>query len=75
MDPARTFKESLTSRPELENSQGHSLTSSSAATSSALPSGPDIADARRSGVGGIDSPPLLHNSLHTNCCKKMISTF
>jgi hypothetical protein len=23
MDPARTFKESLTSRPELENSQGH----------------------------------------------------
>jgi len=25
MDPARTFKESLTSRPELENSQGHKL--------------------------------------------------
>jgi hypothetical protein len=24
MDPARKFKESLTSRPELENSQGHS---------------------------------------------------
>jgi hypothetical protein len=24
MDPARMFKESLTSRPELENSQGHS---------------------------------------------------
>jgi hypothetical protein len=23
MDPARMFKESLTSRPELENSQGH----------------------------------------------------
>jgi len=25
MDPARMFKESLTSRPELENSQGHQL--------------------------------------------------
>ena len=25
MDPARLFKESLTSRPELENSQGQSL--------------------------------------------------
>ncbi|SDJ05976.1 hypothetical protein SAMN05216338_10381 [Bradyrhizobium sp. Rc2d] len=25
MDPARMFKESLTSRPELENSQGHRL--------------------------------------------------
>ena len=24
MDPARMFKESLTPRPELENSQGHS---------------------------------------------------
>jgi hypothetical protein len=24
MDPARMFKESLTSRPELENNQGHS---------------------------------------------------
>lgn len=27
MDPARMFKESLTSRPELENSQGQSETS------------------------------------------------
>jgi hypothetical protein len=26
MDPARMFKESLTSRPELENSQGHDQT-------------------------------------------------
>ena len=26
MDPARMFKESLTSRPELENSQGHKQT-------------------------------------------------
>lgn len=41
MDPARTFKESLTSRPELENSQGqkralatHSITSSARASSS-----------------------------------------
>ena len=25
MDPARTFKESLTSRPELENSQGQNF--------------------------------------------------
>lgn len=25
MDPARMFKESLTSRPELENSQGHKV--------------------------------------------------
>jgi hypothetical protein len=33
--------------------QGHSLTSSSAATRSAFPSGPDIADARRSGVGNM----------------------
>jgi hypothetical protein len=31
MDPARTFKESLTSRPELENSQGHKLSSSGCA--------------------------------------------
>jgi hypothetical protein len=28
MDPARMFKESLTSRPELENSQGQIATSS-----------------------------------------------
>jgi hypothetical protein len=27
MDPARMFKESLTSRPELENSQGQKATS------------------------------------------------
>jgi hypothetical protein len=27
MDPARMFKESLTPRPELENSQGHLQTS------------------------------------------------
>ena len=50
---------------------GHSLTSSSAATRSALPSGPDIPDARRSGVGGMTSPPLLRSLLHTNCCKQV----
>jgi len=31
MDPARMFKESLTSRPELENSQGHLRTLAQAA--------------------------------------------
>jgi hypothetical protein len=46
---------------------GHSLTSSSAVTRSAVPSGPDLADARRTGVGGMTSPPLLH----TNCCKQV----
>ena len=37
MDPARTFKESLTSRPELENSQGQTATSAGDGTNSALP--------------------------------------
>lgn len=31
MDPARMFKESLTPRPELENSQGHKRTSAARA--------------------------------------------
>jgi hypothetical protein len=26
---------------------------------------------RRSGVGGMTSPPLLHSLLHTNCCKQV----
>jgi hypothetical protein len=37
MDPARKFKESLTSRPELENSQGHFRTSMHAMPRSVLP--------------------------------------
>ena len=36
MDPARMFKESLTSRPELENSQGQKQTSAYARVMSAL---------------------------------------
>jgi len=36
MDPARMFKESLTSRPELENSQGQKLPFSSAQAMSGL---------------------------------------
>ena len=44
MDPARTFKESLTSRPELENSQGQSRHFDSAPRTSALPRSADIAD-------------------------------
>jgi hypothetical protein len=50
---------------------GHSLTSSSAAMRSALPSGTDIADARRIRAGGMTSLPLLHNLLHTNCCDQV----
>jgi hypothetical protein len=37
MDPARMFKESLTSRPELENSQGQIRKSGRATGQSALP--------------------------------------
>ena len=36
MDPARMFKESLTSRPELENSQGQEQTSRAQAPMSVL---------------------------------------
>jgi hypothetical protein len=36
MDPARMFKESLTSRPELENSQGQSRTSADESAESVL---------------------------------------
>lgn len=43
MDPARMFKESLTSRPELENSQGHKRQSTQAQPASGLPSIADIA--------------------------------
>jgi hypothetical protein len=42
MDPARMFKESLTSRPELENSQGHRRRSATEARTSALPQTPDL---------------------------------
>jgi hypothetical protein len=37
MDPARMFKESLTSRPELENSQGQSRRFDCVPPTSALP--------------------------------------
>jgi hypothetical protein len=42
MDPARMFKESLTSRPELENSQGQSRPFHPNANESGLPLIPDI---------------------------------
>src|ERR1700751_4838719 len=41
MDPARMFKESLTSRPELENSQGHSRRFGGVPMTSGLPSRAD----------------------------------
>ena len=37
MDPARMFKESLTSRPELENSQGHSSSNARRSMSQVYP--------------------------------------
>ena len=37
MDPARMFRESLTSRPELENSQGHERTPAATRSWSASP--------------------------------------
>src|SRR6185295_20421270 len=43
MDPARMFEESLTSRPELENSQGQTQKSECATGQSALPSRTDVA--------------------------------
>ena len=42
MDPARMFKESLTSRPELENSQGQFQKSERATVRSASTPTPDI---------------------------------
>jgi hypothetical protein len=42
MDPARMFKESLTSRPELENSQGQSRHFGRRPTTSGLPLETDI---------------------------------
>jgi hypothetical protein len=42
MDPARMFRESLTSRPELENSQGHLQTFGEFKRMSALPPEADI---------------------------------
>jgi hypothetical protein len=46
MDPARIFTESLTPRPELENSQGHTRPFSDVASMSELQSG------RRADIGG-----------------------
>jgi len=46
MDPARTFKESLTSRPELENSQDHFRKSTVVTGMSVLPSGAALAGLR-----------------------------
>jgi len=43
MDPARMFKESLTSRPELENSLGHKQTWRRTVGVSALPPRTDFA--------------------------------
>jgi hypothetical protein len=42
MDPARMLKESLTSRPELENSQGHFRKFGLVTEMSGLPSQADI---------------------------------
>lgn len=42
MDPARMFKESLTSLPELENSQGQSRWSAPESGSSGPPPAPDM---------------------------------
>ena len=47
MDPARMFKESLTSRPELENSQGHLRRFGDVPTTSALPLETDNVTVRR----------------------------
>ena len=49
MDPARIFKESLTSRPELENSQGQNRKSAFVIARSALP--PPISDIARGQAG------------------------
>ena len=51
MDPARMFKESLTSRPELENSQGPKPTFLTASEMSAMGRpGTDIELDARSGI-------------------------
>ena len=52
MDPARMFKESLTSCPELENSQGQTATWTAVGARSASPMKTDIAPAfRRTALG------------------------
>ena len=45
MDPARMFKESLTSRPELENSLGHFQTFGESDGMSAIPRWSQLVDA------------------------------
>jgi hypothetical protein len=47
MDPARMFKESLTSPPELENSQGQKQTSRGGSTTSASAPKADIDQSAR----------------------------
>ena len=51
MDPARMLKESLTSRPELENSQGQQRTSRPSCGMSVLPPATDL------------KRPLRHHSI------------
>jgi len=62
MDPARTFKESLTSRPELENSQGQIRKSRRATGQSAFPSRTDVVS-RACQVRKV--PILLQKSVET----------
>lgn len=60
MDPARMFKESLTSRPELENSQGQKLPNCPAANFQFAP----VADLHRHPANGNDRPEAVIQSLH-----------
>jgi hypothetical protein len=53
MDPARMFKESLTSRPELENSQGQSRRFDARIQTSSLPLRTDM---ELPCVNGSDGP-------------------
>jgi hypothetical protein len=59
MDPARMFKESLTSRPELENSQGHSRRFDDVRAMSGLP---PIATEMRTSLEVRFVPIVLKNS-------------
>jgi hypothetical protein len=60
MDPARMFKESLTSRLELENSQGHSRPNWAIRATSAFPL---IATEPRTSRIGSFGPILLQKSV------------
>jgi hypothetical protein len=57
MDPARMFKESLTSRPELENSQGQQRPFRAWAVRSGLPSTSDMTGHHPDGREGPTADP------------------